>query len=119
MLILVLIKTKKMVQTNKAKCMRTASGNLLVFLPKENTYVYLTQNLDWLKTKHEETTGTPTSRSMWNKLLSDRCTPRNVTVHELDASKRAIGHRNIFFEQFRQGKQQLEKFERRYGKKSA
>lgn len=118
MLILVLIKTEKMVQTNKAKCMRTASGNLLVFLPKENAYVYLTENLDWLKTKHEETTGTPTSRAPWNKLLHS-ATPANATVRELDAAKRAIEHRNAFFEQFHQGKQQLEKFQKRYGKKTA
>lgn len=117
MLILVLIKTEKMVQTNKAKCMRTASGNLLVFLPKENAYVYLTENLDWLKTKHEETTGTPTSRAPWNKLLHNT-TPANATVRELDAAKTAIKQRDDFFEKFRQGKQQLEKFKRRYGEKT-
>jgi hypothetical protein len=117
MLILALIKNKEMT-ANRAKCMRTASGNLLVFLPKENAYVYLTENLDWLKTKHEETTGTPTSRAPWNKLLHST-TPANATVRELDAAKRAIGHRNAFFEQFRQGKQQLEKFQKRYGKKTA
>lgn len=106
-----------MTQTHRAKCMRTAAGNLLVFLPNENSYVYLTKELQWLKTDHEKTTGTPTNRAPWNKLLSSS-TPANATVRELDAAKAAIKQRDDFFEKFHQGKQQLEKFKRRYGEKT-